>query len=280
MFLIRKPILLALLLLPCVGSAEQTEEQVFQNDIRTIFNTDTGSVYSVTKSTIPNYFEVHLTNGRTVLMSKDKSNIVVSVNGGVEEINIKSKTNTTRQNKALLASRFIDNHEPVVSYKSKNETYKLNVFADIQCGYCQLFHGEIEQLNAKGVSVDIYPVPTYDHSHLYMTAAYCSDNPSATYDEFTNKLINNSKQAKEKSKGDREAYIEYAKQGLDNIKAQAESITQSSTCHYDMSNAKAHTAGFGIHGTPAFLFDNKTLVLGNLSKAAIIDKFKEINYVK
>ncbi len=278
MFLIRKPIYLVLLLLPFAGSTEElSEEQVFQNGIQTIFNSDTGRVYSVTKSTIPDYFEIHLTNGRTVLMDKDKTNIIVSVNGGIEEISIKEKINTTRQNKALLASRFTDNHSPVVSYKSENEQYKLNVFADIQCGYCQLFHGEIKELNTQGVSVDIYPVPTYDQSDLYMTAAYCSQEPNITYDNLTNKLINNSQHAKDKSKGDREAYIEIAQQGLDDIKAESKAIIDASECYYDMTNAKAHTQAFGIYGTPAFLFDDKTLVLGNLSQLEIINKLKGIN---
>jgi thiol:disulfide interchange protein DsbC len=52
----------------------------------------------------------------------------------------------------------LDEKELVI-FKAKDEKTVINVFTDIDCGYCRKLHGEIEQLNDLGVTVRYLAYP-------------------------------------------------------------------------------------------------------------------------
>lgn len=70
-----------------------------------------------------------------------------------------------------------------IVYKAKGKTlHVLNVFTDVECGYCRKFHSEIEQYTAKGLEVHYYPWPrsgTTGPIYDEMVSVWCASDSKA-----------------------------------------------------------------------------------------------------
>ena len=47
----------------------------------------------------------------------------------------------------------------VITYKAKDEKYVVTVFTDITCGYCRKMHGQIDEYNKRGITVNYLAYP-------------------------------------------------------------------------------------------------------------------------
>ena len=72
-----------------------------------------------------------------------------------------SRTNLTEAGRTTARSQALaklDERDMIV-FGPANAKYTINVFTDVECGYCRKLHGEIEQLNKLGVRVRYMAYP-------------------------------------------------------------------------------------------------------------------------
>jgi len=251
------------------ASPEMTvEESKFFVKINELLANDATSAYAVKKSMFPDMYEVDLTNGKTVLVGKDGKYGIVSSRAGAEVYNFSDGISLTGNRKGKNSLAYVNDYDPLLSYKAKREEAEIFVFADIQCGYCQMLHDSIPELNASGITVHYYPVPMYENSDLFMNAAFCSKDPEKQYTEYTKGIRSIKMNASEmaRSDGGRESYDEYVTKGMGRLVNSAKKIVSEDNCEpYDMRTAAYNAKGLGVVGTPNILFSNGTKVSGALS---------------
>lgn len=81
--------------------------------------------------------------------------------------------------------------EDLIIYKAKGETRAhINVFTDIDCGYCRKLHRQMDEMNAQGIEVRYlaYPragisSPSFDK----LATAWCSENQQEAMDKLKNR---------------------------------------------------------------------------------------------
>jgi len=233
------------------------------------------AAYHVNETSINDYYEVLLLDGRTILVNEEGSKGVISMRNGVAMFDFKEARNISAERRGELTRKYVDNADEYITYKAKDEKHSIVVFADIQCGYCQALHDDIPALNAAGVTVKYLPVPAFNNSDRLMNAAYCSKDSGQAYSEMTDSLSIIRSNAKDKSKhtsGGRADYDKFVEQGINILISSYKKEAVDSCEDYNMSRAKFNNRGLGILGTPAILFEDNELVSGKLSVPAILNK--------
>lgn len=157
----------------------------------------------------------------------------------------------TRENLSEVAQRSVrkkmmdDTKTDPVVFKAKDEKHVLRVFTDIDCGYCAKLHREMEDINAKGITVEYLAFPragVNSPSYDKIVSVWCADDQQT---------------AMTRSKG-RQA-IE-AKKCENPVKQQ-----------YELGQA------MGVNGTPALLTESGQLIPGYMPAdrlAAMLDADK------
>ena len=68
--------------------------------------------------------------------------------------------------------------DELISFISKNESYSVTVFTDVDCGYCRKLHDEIENYNDLGISIHYAAFPRSGigtEAFTKMVGAWCSE---------------------------------------------------------------------------------------------------------
>lgn len=249
------------------------KEQSFLNKVNQMLGDQPVSALSVRESMFPPLFEVDLTNGTTILIDEDGKHGVIGGRGGAEVFNFSEGVSLTKERRALNALKYVQNKEPFVTYKANDEKSEIYVFADIQCGYCQLFHDSLPELNASGITVHYIPYAMFDNSDLYMNAAYCSESPEAKYTELTNEIKSINQTARQKVHkmgGNRQDYDALVATEMSRLEYEANAVVNQDNCTlYDMRDVAMNAQGFGIVGTPNILFSNGQMAQGAISPQQI-----------
>ena len=158
-------------------------------------------------------------------------------------LNLKTRENLSEVAQRSVRKKMMDDTKttPVV-FKAKDEKHVLRVFTDIDCGYCAKLHREMEQINAKGITVEYLAFPRAginSPSYDKIVSVWCADDQQS---------------AMTKSKGRQE--IE-AKKCENPVKQQ-----------YELGQA------LGVNGTPALLTESGQLIPGYMPAdrlAAMLD---------
>jgi len=72
-----------------------------------------------------------------------------------------------------------------IDYGPSNPKRVVNIFTDIDCGYCRKLHNEIGQLTAAGVQVRYFAFPRAglnSPSYAKYTSVWCADDRNAAMD--------------------------------------------------------------------------------------------------
>lgn len=67
----------------------------------------------------------------------------------------------------------------MISFKAKNEKYRISVFTDITCGYCRKLHSQIDEYNRLGITVNYLAFPRGgpgSEGFENMISVWCADN--------------------------------------------------------------------------------------------------------
>lgn len=130
---------------------------------------------SVKLSKIPNMFEV-MYGTEVVYFSADGKYFLAG-----DMIELDTRTNLSDLAKQSVRKDIMDreDYKPVV-FKAKDEKHKLTVFTDIDCGYCAKLHREMDQINAKGITIEYLMFPragVRSKSFEKAVSMWCADDP-------------------------------------------------------------------------------------------------------
>lgn len=97
---------------------------------------------------------------------------------------VESRTNLTEAGRVTARSRVLAklNEKDLIVFGAPDAKYTINVFTDVECGYCRKLHSEIDQLTQLGVRVRYLAYPragpnTEDWQK--MEAVWCSKDRNA-----------------------------------------------------------------------------------------------------
>ncbi len=96
-------------------------------------------------------------------------------------LDIDQMKNITAERHAELTRDVIASvdEDQMIVFPAKNEKHRVTVFTDIDCGYCRKLHNEMEQLNAKGISVQYMFFPRSGPntpSYFKAQSVWCAKN--------------------------------------------------------------------------------------------------------
>ena len=124
----------------------------------------------------------------------------------------------------------------MIVYPAKNEKHVVTVFTDITCGYCRKLHNEMDEYNAKGITVRYLPYPRsgiYDRSgglsqgFQDLRSIWCNDNPNEAL-----------------------------------TSAKAGSPVAHRICDKKLEEQFSFARQIGINATPAIIFENGSMIPG------------------
>lgn len=97
-------------------------------------------------------------------------------------IDAKTRKNLTDSKRDVLRAKAIDTvdeKEMVVFAPEKETKYTVNVFTDVDCGYCAKFHQEVAELNKAGVKIRYLAFPRAgigSDTYKKMISVWCAEN--------------------------------------------------------------------------------------------------------
>jgi thiol:disulfide interchange protein DsbC len=131
------------------------------------------AVDSVRPTPMKDIYEVTL-GAETAYVSADGRYLIAG-----EMLEIESRTNLTeagRQKTRVKALAKLDEREMII-FKPAKVKHTITVFTDVDCGYCRKLHGEIDELNQRGVQVRYLAYPRAgpgSQDWQKMEAVWCS----------------------------------------------------------------------------------------------------------
>jgi len=141
------------------------------------------------QSSIPDIYEVQVDGGPLLFVTSDGSHFI---DGNLYKITptqfIDLKDlRLTEMRRQIFAQLSTD--EMIVFKPTGKPKAIMNVFTDIDCGYCRKLHKEVPMLNALGVEVRYLAFPRAgleSESYLKIATAWCADDPNQALTNFKN----------------------------------------------------------------------------------------------
>lgn len=148
-------------------------------DVETYIRAQLGAlpVQSVKPAQVPGLYEV-LIGGQVAYFSADMKYLFEG-----DIVDYKKRINLTEKlRNKLSASAFddMDKNDYLAFTPKSGAKYVLNVFTDVDCGFCRKFHQEVPALNEKGVEVRYFLYPRAglaSSSAKKLENIWCSSNP-------------------------------------------------------------------------------------------------------
>ncbi len=139
---------------------------------------------------IPGIYEVSVIRGPTLFVTEDAKHFITGdlyrIDPG-QFVNLQEQAREKKRSE-LMAS--VDKSEQIV-FSPKGETKAfVNVFTDVDCGYCQKLHREMAQINAKGIEVRYLAYPragVNSEAARKLATAWCADDKQKTLTKLKNR---------------------------------------------------------------------------------------------
>ena len=186
-------------------------------------------VESVSASPLKGLHQVQLEGGRVLYMSEDGQYLM---QGYLYQMRDGQMVNLTEQAESVAVARQLNAlpRNEMVIFAPKNPKTHITVFTDTDCGYCQLLHKEVAELNRQGVEVRYlaYPragvgSPTYET----LVSVWCAKNPQEAMNQ-----------------------------------AKARKKVAAATCENPVAKQFELGQRLGVQGTPAIFLANGQLIPG------------------
>ena len=196
-----------------------------EDTILTAVPTDMAGIYWVTAEGLPSFFTDKA--GKHIIQGQ-----IIAV-GAKAPVDISAALVASTAQEALKA---VDKKDMVI-YPAKGATKAvIYVFTDADCGYCRKLHGEMEDINARGIEVRYLAWPRSQESVPKMEAIWCSE--------------------------DRKAAMDQGKTGAN---------VQAPSCANPVQEQMALGARLGVRGTPAIFTEAGQQVGGYLPAAQLAE---------
>lgn len=186
--------------------------------------------------------ETVLMDGSVIHMTPDLTHMVYR--GELYELTAGSPVNITKnrnngKREQLMAA--LDEKDLVVFKAKGEEKAVINVFTDIDCGYCRKLHGEVPRLNELGVSVRYLAYPR-----------------AGVTDRRTGQLTGSFKKIKS-------VWCDDNRQEAMNTAKRDRSIKENLDCDAPVSEHMALGYEVGVSGTPAIVIDDGRFIGGYMA---------------
>ena len=145
------------------------------------------SVKGIKQSQVDGLFVVDIGDLQPIYASKDGNFFLY---GEMYAIKNGELLNTTKQEISLNRKAILDSElseKDFITFAATDEKHVITVFTDVDCGYCRKFHGEIEDYNAQGITVNYVAFPRSgleSESYNKIVSAWCSSDPKGTLTAF------------------------------------------------------------------------------------------------
>lgn len=136
-------------------------------------------VESVSASPLKGLHQVQLEGGRVLYMSEDGQYLM---QGYLYQMRDGQMVNLTEQAENVAVARQLNAlpRNEMVIFAPKNPKAHITVFTDTDCGYCQLLHKEVAELNRQGVEVRYVAYPRAgvgSSTYNDLVSVWCAKNP-------------------------------------------------------------------------------------------------------
>ena len=199
-------------------------------------------IESIEQSDFPDIYKVYYGDIQPLYVSKDGKYFLYGDMFQISSSKIINLTTTDITKRRMQLMKDIGKDE-LISFLSKNESYSVTVFTDVDCGYCRKLHKEIKDYNKKGISIHYAAFPRSGigtESFTKMVTAWCSEDPKQSITNLKNG---------------------------DNLKLNF-CDSQPVAKHYAIGQK------LGISGTPAIISEDGELYPGYFSPKDLLDKLK------
>ncbi|MDC3381740.1 thioredoxin fold domain-containing protein [Gammaproteobacteria bacterium] len=138
------------------------------------------SVKGIKQSQVDGLFVVDIGDLQPIYASKDGNFFLY---GEMYAIKNGELFNTTKQEISLNRRAILDSElseKDFITFAATDEKHVITVFTDVDCGYCRKFHGEIEDYNAQGITINYVAFPRSgleSDSYNKIVSAWCSSDP-------------------------------------------------------------------------------------------------------
>lgn len=147
-------------------------------------------VQSVASSEIPGLYAVQIENGPEVYATGDGKYFLV---GDLFQVDAKGFANITEHKRNGERAKLLADvkTKDMIVFKPKTATKGvINVFTDVECGWCQRFHQDVPQLNAMGIEVRYLAYPRAgigSEDYKKMVTAWCAKDRQGTLTRYKNR---------------------------------------------------------------------------------------------
>lgn len=145
---------------------------------------------SVKLSPIPGLYEVAIERGPTLFVSEDGKHFVTGDLYRIDAGQFVNLQEVERAKKRAEIMASVQKEEQIVFSPAGETKAFVNVFTDVDCGYCQKLHREIEQITAKGIEVRYLAYPragVNSESANKLATAWCAEDQQKTLTKLKNR---------------------------------------------------------------------------------------------
>lgn len=133
-------------------------------------------------SPVKGLYEVNLRNGQVIYASEDAKYFIP---GDLYESRPEGLVNLGEQKRNVQRAKKIaalDESEMIVFEAEGERKAVLTVFTDVDCPYCRQLHGDVPELNRRGIAVRYLAFPRTGldtETHRKMISTWCADDPNS-----------------------------------------------------------------------------------------------------
>ncbi|WP_369982623.1 DsbC family protein [Thalassolituus sp.] len=193
--------------------------------------------------------------------------------------NVSDLRKVTRREAEMAA---IPDSDTVLFPAKGDEKAVINVFTDIDCGYCQKLHREMEAINEKGITVRYLAYPRagifdqtggYTESYRKINYVWCQaedERASAMTDvkSLQSELSGAYSRVRNASAGSRESAME----AFDEKRSEMQELVGVSLCDSPVAAQFNVGRAIGVSGTPAIVTSDGELIPGYMEADKLAEK--------
>lgn len=183
-----------------------------------------------------------VTNQGMFYISKDGKKLL---SGNLFDITRGQPKNLTEAGMASVRKDMLGAYESdMVVYKADNEKYKVTVFTDTTCGYCQRLHENMDSYLNSGITIQYLAFPRGGMSSQggqELQAVWCAEDKKAAISAFKND----------------------------------DSYRGNSSCSNPVEDHYALGKSFGVTGTPAIILPSGRLIPGAVPARRLLSELKK-----
>ncbi|MFT5987976.1 MAG: thiol:disulfide interchange protein DsbC [Marinobacter psychrophilus] len=168
------------LLLPAFVAAADIEERITQRLQTAVPGLQ---IESMAPAKAPGIYEVRTNSGQIVYATEDAEYLFI---GDLVKLESAGYVNLTEQARTSQRRQTINEHAKnggLIQFAAKGEQKAvIDVFTDIDCGYCRKLHGEMDELNELGITVNYFGFPRSGpgtESFRKYVSVWCAKDPQA-----------------------------------------------------------------------------------------------------